>query len=145
MLCRLLLASGFALVRPHFRLFSLVTAGRDETAALREHIRFYLALFKALSRAGFVLHEPLVELSDPTLQQEVFDPLAAEFPGVQFGCNPDRKEGAHSYSGVMLRICPMNQAGERHPIVDGGFTDWTARLLQNRKACRRFMPSAQHA
>lgn len=39
----------------------------------------------------------------------------------------------------------MNQAGERHPIVDGGFTDWTARLLQNRKACRRFMPSAQHA
>jgi len=58
--------------RPHFRLFSLVTAGRDtgsrqfEIAALVEHLRFYLQLFRNLNEVGFVLHEPLVELTDAT-------------------------------------------------------------------------------
>jgi hypothetical protein len=51
---------------PHFRLFGLVTAGRDtgsfrfETAHLLEHVRVYLRLFRMLTAVGFALRSPLV-------------------------------------------------------------------------------------
>jgi len=185
--------------RPHFRLFSMVTAGRDtgsrqfETGALIDHLRFYLLLFRNLNEVGFVLSNPLVELSDASLVQrlipaamddrsvrahvhggserflekhritlpeavpelaylerDVFNPLMAEFPEAQFRLNLGRLEGVNYYSGVMLRISPMSPDGQRYAIADGGFTNWTARLLQNRKerlltsgigaefACRRY-------
>lgn len=167
--------------RPHFRLFSLVTAGRDsgsrqfEIGALAEQLRFYLQLFRNLNEAGFVLQKPLVELTDATLirrlipgiadrtirahvdggserfleqhnivlpeavseldylNDDLFGPLRAEFPEALFRVNLNRLEGVNYYSGLILRISPMSQDGERHAIVDGGFTNWTARLLQNRK------------
>jgi hypothetical protein len=34
---------------------------------------------------------------------------------------------------LCLRISPLAPDGVRYPVADGGFTDWTARLLQNRK------------
>jgi len=37
------------------------------------------------------------------------------------------------YCSFTLRISPKAPDGRRYPIVDGGFTDWTARLLGNRK------------
>src|SRR5262249_17042130 len=55
---------------PHFRLFALVTAGRDsgslrfEMEHLTEHVSFYLRLCRALSSQGFRLENPLVEISD---------------------------------------------------------------------------------
>src|SRR4029077_19152037 len=55
---------------PHFRLFGLVTAGRDtgslrfETAHLLEHVRVYLRTFRMLNAARFTLRSPLVEFTD---------------------------------------------------------------------------------
>jgi hypothetical protein len=55
---------------PHFRLFALVTAGRDtgsfrfEIAHLLEHVRVYLRLFRMLSPEGFSFQSPLVEFAD---------------------------------------------------------------------------------
>jgi hypothetical protein len=54
----------------HFKLFSLVNAGRDagsfsfEVAALHEQIDFYLSLLSQLAKTGFVLEDIVVELSD---------------------------------------------------------------------------------
>jgi hypothetical protein len=55
----------------HFKLFSLVSAGRDvgsfafETAALREHVGFYLSLMRKLAdNDDFAFEEIVVELSD---------------------------------------------------------------------------------
>ncbi len=54
----------------HFKLFSLVTAGRDtgsftfEVAALCEHIGFYLSLLSNLTTADFAFNDIVVELSD---------------------------------------------------------------------------------
>lgn len=54
----------------HFKLFSLVSAGRDsgsfafETAALFEHIEFYLSFLQKLSTSGFVFKDMEVEISD---------------------------------------------------------------------------------
>jgi hypothetical protein len=192
---------------PHFRLFSLVSAGRDtgssqfEITHLGEHIRVYLQLFRTLNGQGFELTKPLVELSDvrmikvllasagishdevrqsvrahlpgssrqfliernialPTdivdpgvelkelaqrnrlevqlagltlLKQHVFEPLQAQFPEAGFRFNMARLEGLGYYSGLCLRISPAAPDGIRYPVVDGGLTEWTARLLQNNK------------
>jgi hypothetical protein len=178
---------------PHFRLFGLVTAGRDtgsssfEIQHLAEHLRFYLRLFRALNTEGFHLANPLVELSDLTiteallssagisrdqvrqavrahkpgsaerflagqnvhlpadvkdlsqharlslLKQRVVDPLQADFPEASFRFNLARLEGLGYYTGLCLRISPQAPDGLRYPVADGGFTDWTARLLEDRK------------
>src|SRR5271170_146928 len=185
---------------PHFRLFSIVTAGRDtgslaiEIQHLGEHIRFYLRLFRELGAHGFHLTSPLVEISDTAivrdllaahgvnspdlreairahrpggseqflaergislpnavedprrelpagqgterlarLKSDLLDALQAEFPEATFRFNLARLEGLSYYNGFCLRISPEAADGARFPIADGGFTDWTARLLQNKK------------
>ena len=171
---------------PHFRLFGLVTAGRDlgsfrfETAHLLEHVRVYLRIFRILAGAGFALESPLVEFADmnaveaavdgagitrdeirhsvrahrlggsesflrerglaaeedarhPQLESGVIAPLREEFPEAQFRVNQQRLEGLGYYRRFTLRISPKAPDGNRYPIVDGGFTDWTAHLLGNRK------------
>jgi hypothetical protein len=171
---------------PHFRLFGLLTAGRDtgsrrfEIEHLRTHARVYLKMFQMLAAAGFSLDKPLVEFTDlaaveaalfaagvtryeirdsirahwlggserflrergiglhvnaphPLLESEVIEPLRAEFPEVQFRVNQARLEGLHYYRLFALRISPKAPDGNRYPVVDGGLTDWTARLLENKK------------
>jgi hypothetical protein len=185
---------------PHFRLFSMVTAGRDtgslgfEMQHLGEHIRFYLRLFRELGAHGFHLASPLVEISDTgivqsllaahgvgseeiresirahrpggseqflaergiTLPNAIEDParelpagqgtdrlarlksglldaMQIEFPEAQFRFNLARLEGLSYYNRFCLRISPEAPDGARFPVADGGFTDWTARLLQNKK------------
>jgi hypothetical protein len=56
-----------------------------------------------------------------------------EFPEAQFSFNLARLEGLSYYAGLCLRISPEAPDGNRYPITDGGFTDWTARLLGDRK------------
>jgi hypothetical protein len=54
----------------HFKLFSMVSAGRDvgafafEIAALREHIGFYLQFLSKLSTIGFAFKDISVEIAD---------------------------------------------------------------------------------
>jgi hypothetical protein len=191
----------------HFRLFGLVSAGRDEGShafeirQLAEHIRFYLELFRALNDNGFSLETPLVELSDLTIteialnsygvtredlrarvrahlpesserllaergitlpadvvdpavelkdmaerlqvtaqlfrlitiKERVVTPLQDAYPEARFRFNLARLAGLSYYTGLCLRISPLAPDGTRYPVADGGFTDWTARLLQDRK------------
>jgi hypothetical protein len=185
---------------PHFRLFALVSAGRDtgshafEIQHLGDHIRFYLRLFAALNQQGFSFREPLVEISDTVvveallrasgvaaeelrlsvrahvlggserfltergvrlpeaiedparelphgtpssrlmrLKSELIDKMRHEFPDAHFRFNLGRLEGLSYYHGLCLRISTVAPDGHRYPITDGGFTDWTARLLEDRK------------
>jgi hypothetical protein len=62
-----------------------------------------------------------------------FETLALEFPEAQFRFNLARLEGLGYYRGLCLRISPAAPDGVRYAVADGGFTDWTARLLQDRK------------
>jgi len=207
---------------PHFRLFALVSAGRDtgshafEIEHLREHLRFYLEMCRGLNRAGFSFESPRVEISDAQVildllgkagvvvdemraairahkpgesegfleergvklpvavedpareiaglapqhrltrvKTDVFDVLSREFPEAQFRFNLARLEGLGYYRGLCLRISPLAPDGNRYAVIDGGFTDWTARLLQDRKeqmlasgigtefACSRYLAQAK--
>ena len=62
---------------PHFRLFTMDSAGRDtgshafEIQHLSEHIHFYLELFRALNAEGFHLRLPLVEIGDVSLSERL--------------------------------------------------------------------------
>lgn len=176
---------------PHFRLYAMVTAGRDtgsfefEHRHLREHLEFYLRLMRKLNEKGFAFDAPIVEITDldaaeaalvargvrcdeireavrahrpgeserllarhgislPTdlrevegalaiLDQQVMQPLRAAFPEAEFRFNAARLEGLGYYSRFALRISPRTRDGHRFALIDGGFTDWTARLLSNKK------------
>jgi hypothetical protein len=108
-----------------------VTAGvgRDE---VRESIRAH-----RLGGSERFLHEREIALPadarHPLLESAVLDPLRAEFPEAQFRVNQARLEGLGYYRSFALRISPKAPDGNRYPVVDGGFTNWTAGLLGNQK------------
>jgi len=67
------------------------------------------------------------------IKHRVVDPLVSEFPEAQFRFTLARLEGLGYYTGLCLRISPEAEDGARYAVTDGGFTDWTARLLQDKK------------
>lgn len=197
--------------KAHFKLFALVTAGRDsgsfefEVAAMREHIDTYLRFLYRLKDEGFTFGEIAVELSEtrivaelcslykinkeqiktlvrardssssaklleqyeriwpgtmanpamelasyglPThlilhlnsLAQKVCAPLKEEYPSVKFSFNMHRLTGLGYYAGPCFHIKVKNASGQTFMIGDGGFVDWTQKLLSDSK--ERLMTSA---
>jgi hypothetical protein len=130
---------------PHFRVFSLCTAGRDrgsygfEVAALREHLDFYLRLLQSAGQAGFRLEAVQTNLAVfdqsryPILEAEVLEWLSHRYSDVEFMLDREQGSGQGYYSGVRFKIYARDQAGTEYFLVDGGFTDWTQQLLSNRK------------
>ncbi len=130
----------------HFRLFGLCTAGRDqgsygfEIGALIEQIGFYVRLLSGLVERGFAMRGLRVGLTDfadgrhqATLQAGVLAPLASQFPSVAWGFDPGRASGRDYYDAVCFHIYVQDDAGAEHELVDGGFTNWTQQLLNNKK------------
>ena len=132
---------------PHFKLFSMVTAGRDhgshrfEMAALGEQLHVYLAMLEDLSASGYRIGEVVVSLShtgrDAQLLEraaaEVLTDLGEDFPWATMRLDPDRERGRAYYSGLCLSLDADTPEGHRINLADGGFTDWTRRLLANAK------------
>jgi len=130
----------------HFRLMALTTAGRDEGSfrfelrALRDHVRAHLRLLDAAATKGLLIDRVLVSFTDLTagrrrevLEGEVVEPLAADFPLVAFGFDDSREAGRGYYRDACLFIHAVTSQGDQLLLSDGGFTDWTARLLSNAK------------
>jgi ribosomal protein S18 acetylase RimI-like enzyme len=132
---------------PHFALFSMVSAGRDrgsyafELESLGEHLRVHLLLLRRLAREGYALSGVDVAIADTAHDRRrlgaatrgVLEPLAAEFPEARFRVDEGREQGMSYYSGLCLRIDAAGADGTAMNLADGGFTDWTRRLLSNAK------------
>jgi hypothetical protein len=129
---------------PHFRIFALASAGRDtgnsafETDALKEHLRFYLRLLaKLIVRTdGLELAVGLTDFRGAAvagLENAVLAPLREEFPGVRFGVDGERTKGKGYYDGICLQIGARVDGARYDLIVDGGFTNWVRKLLQDEK------------
>jgi hypothetical protein len=109
----------------HFPLLGLVTAGRSaggygfELATLTEHFRFAAAAVPGARLLVTILAEPY---------REVLEAVRAELPQASIIEDPSRESGHGYYTGLCFKV--HAECGE---IGDGGFTDWTARLLGNRK------------
>ena len=151
---RLLRAQGISgpISFAHFRVFGLCSAGRDtgshgfEFGALLEHVGVHLRVLAKLRYMWPRVGSVRVFLTDlrgdleGRLGGAVVEPLRAEFPDVAFGFDPDRTTARGYYKTVSLDIRLVDSSGEELSIGDGGFTDWTAKLLGNRK--ERLMISA---
>ncbi|GAA4737338.1 hypothetical protein [Phytohabitans rumicis] len=127
---RVVRGQRFAAGAAHFGLFGLVTAGRDtgDLAFERRHSAEHLqAVTSGVRRATD--RRPEVRL---TVLQERFAPVAAAvreaLAGVHVTDDPDRSSGRGYYTGLCFKVFV---AGVE--VGDGGFTDWTQRLLGNRK------------
>ena len=147
---RLLRAQSYGdpLALAHFRLFAFCTAGRDqggfqfELYALYEQLEVCLRLLNSATAAGYRIAHLRVAVTDLTagrqegvLRGAVLDPLAAEFPAVQIGFDPDRPDGRTYYRSACFHIFASDDAGQEYQVGDGGFTTWTQRLLSNAKEC----------
>jgi hypothetical protein len=67
------------------------------------------------------------------LEAQVRAPLAAQFPWATLRFDLSRTEGLGYYRGPCVRITAVDASGLRLPLVDGGYTNWTARLLSDRR------------
>lgn len=123
----------------HFQLLGYVSAGRDvggrtfERETLAAHLRF-----GAEALAAFGIGETTIRV---TLLDPAFEPVLdhvttalADLPGTRVVPDPTRESGRGYYSGLCFKV-----HADDWEIGDGGFTDWTAQLLGNRK--ERFLIS----
>jgi hypothetical protein len=123
----------------HFQLLGVVTAGRDsgshefESRYLAEHVRFAAAGLAALGLGQITV---AVTCLDEALLP-VLAALAEEFaavPGIDVAEAPERDSGRAYYRGLCFKVFARSGAdAEMLEVGDGGFVDWTAKLLGNRK------------
>ena len=127
----------------HFSLLALCTAGRDEgnekfeTESLDEHISFYLRLIDSLidksktkclniklfEYSGFDNSGLIRHISDNFLQQE----------HIHLKTEKDSQFGRNYYQRLRFMISVVNSNNQEFDYIDGGFTNWTSRLLNNKK------------
>jgi hypothetical protein len=128
----------------HFRLFALCTGGRDkggfefETAALLEHLDFYLRLLEQAGSLGlhpsrtrvvFLLYGDI----ESEIRGKVIAPVSSRFADLDCDIENNAQEGRNYYQDVRFQIFAEAPSGDELLLVDGGFTDWTQLLLSDRK------------
>ena len=125
----------------HFRLFALVSSARDrgsgstEAALLAAHLGFWTRALGELlpgipARVSFTVfgYPPLRERIDDT----VLPALGSLPEAVMIDEDPDRQRarGYYQRGAIRIDVGPPSQLLE---AGDGGFTDWTAQLLNDAK------------
>jgi len=128
-------AQRFAGDQPaHFSLLALVTAGRDEgsrrfeLAALTAQLRFAVT---GLSAVGLPAQVALTPLSPGG--EQTADAVAAELAGqAEVVTDRERTSGREYYGHLCFKVNVLANGGPTE-VGDGGFTDWTAKLLASGK------------
>jgi hypothetical protein len=130
----------------HFRVLALCAAGRDEgslkfeTMQLVEQIAFHVRIMQDVGRLGRSLRDIRVEVTDltdgrltDTLDAQLLRPLSARFPDVACSFDPARTAGRGYYEDVCFKVSATEPSGDVLAMADGGSTNWTRRLLSDRK------------
>jgi hypothetical protein len=125
----------------HFRLMALVSSARDsgsggtEAGLLTRHLRFYVDVLSAMLPRD-VVRLRLTTLRPSAVAERVadtvlpaLDPLPANVEVVD---DPARTRGRGYYRDVAVRLDVIRDGAELE-LGDGGFTDWTSRLLADGK------------
>jgi hypothetical protein len=119
----------------HFSLFAMVTAGRDEgssrfeEAALARHLHFAVAGLRTAGLPVLIALTPLSGDGEQIAAAVTADLIAAPADIVT---DRERTGGRGYYRDLCFKINALLD-GMPTEIGDGGFTDWTARLLASRK------------
>lgn len=129
----------------HFRLFALCSAAKDlgnydfEVFALQQQLSFYIRLLLGLRTSGYGIGAIRVAVTDfgekrlDRLQRDVLDWITTHFDEVSSTFYPERTTGRGYYDEVCFHVYVKDRDGNEQFLVDGGFTDWTQQLLENRK------------
>jgi len=130
---------------PHFQIFVLCTAGRDEGSGkfemteLHTHLDFYLRLLQQAEKLNLVLNDVRVKLTAfherwvKRLPTELTPAFSDRFPDINFHFDHFPPAAENYYSAVRMQIYARNRVGTDFLLVDAGFTNWTQKLLGNRK------------
>jgi hypothetical protein len=128
---------------PHFTIIALCTGGRDEgnllfeKETISEHIAFYLNIFQHIADLRYIRHINII-LHDYKVpgNDEIIESIQNQIKGyekVKGIVKPDSDFGKNYYSQLRFTIEVTNDKNEVHMYADGGFTDWTAKILENKK------------
>ncbi len=126
-----------------FNLFALCTAGRDEgndsfeIASLEEHITFYIRLIEYLIDKNEV-KKIIIKFFDFGKQNnlkliENIKNKLAHHELISYKTEENSEFGLNYYSRLRFMINIINQTDEEFNYIDGGFADWTSKLLNNKK------------
>src|SRR5215831_6371671 len=121
----------------HFQLLGAVTAGRDtgghafERDSVAEHLGFAAAGLRRLGASRVRLDLTCLDPALSDVTAAVAGALAGA-RGVEVAAAPQRQSGRGYYTGLCFKV-QAAFGGAELEIGDGGFTDWTARLLGSRK------------
>jgi hypothetical protein len=128
---------------PHFSLFALCSAGRDqgnlqfELSAFALHIRFYLRSLRAFLGWAVPLHLSVSDFSPQARQSVVssrlLSPIREEFGNIDCIFDRQRTSGRGYYLDLCFHIHAATPSGRLLQLVDGGSVDWTQKLLSNSK------------
>ena len=129
----------------HFKLLALVTAGRDEgsfrfeTESLLEHIEFYITLLLESSSLELKIQDIRVYIINleknvrDILEKTIVIPIRSKYQNIKIEFKEAPSDVRDYYSKVRFQIFIRNSEGTDFLIVDGGLTDWTQKIMSNRK------------
>lgn len=128
--------------RPHFKIFSMLTSGRDvgsynfEMNSILEHITVYKEILKQL----FHIEDLKVKLIESSgydgaedLALLLRDHIKENISNINvYAENQAVKNKNQYYKGIQFKLS-ANISDCEYEIVDGGFVDWSQKLLSNKK------------
>jgi len=127
----------------HFKIFSLCTAGRGEdnlafeVRNLREHVLFYFALIDGLVESERVEKTTLkvfdLDGKDNPIFHQMMDEIVRSRADTSLCIEKNSSFGRNYYNRLRFMINITNKDGLALDYVDGGFTDWTSKLLSDKK------------
>jgi len=128
---------------PHFKVLSLCTAGKDEGSykfeieSLKEQFEYFISLLHRMNKINVTIKSvriALIIFDDrfTSSAQNLADEITVKFPGVKIDIT--KFEGEQNYySTLRYNIFAASKNGEEYFLCDGGFTDWTQQILNNKK------------
>ncbi len=130
---------------PHFALFGLCSSGQDrggskfETETLRQHLMLMMRLL-SIFRSQLLTFEELriqVSITDSSLESQIIPmiekAIISQHPGVALDTDQDSSILRNYYSKLRYQLFATDESGNEFQIGNGGFTDWTQKLLNNKK------------
>ena len=127
----------------HFCVVALCSAGKDEgndkfeIVNLKEHIFFYLNLIEKLLDQSEIkkINIKLFKYPDSNTDS-IIENIKKELSDraiVHFKIQKNSDFGRNYYSRLRFMISIINNKNREFDYIDGGFTNWTSKLLNNNK------------
>jgi len=130
---------------PHFGIFAFCTAGRDEghfrfeCQSLLTHLRLWLAFLSGLDSDRFEISNlrTVIIFYDsspgPRIEKQVVRTLTDSRAPTSIELSENVSDGRGYYTSMRYQIYATSRSDGELMLVDGGFTDWTQKLLGSRK------------